>query len=68
MYWIVPITAPAVVSGDMGLASLIVLAADNKGALDAAAVSPDIAGFARPKSISLAPVFVNMMLPGFKSR
>src|ERR1700691_1264847 len=36
MYWIVPIIVPAVVSGETGVASLMVWAADKRGALEAA--------------------------------
>jgi hypothetical protein len=60
MYWKVPTTMPAMVSGCWGVATVC--------------VSPELAepagvtGFARPKSISLAPLFVSMMLPGFRSR
>jgi hypothetical protein len=67
MYWIVPITIPALVSGDNGVASLIVFAADNNGAL-ADEPSPGAAGFASPKSINFAPFLVSMMFAGFKSR
>jgi hypothetical protein len=60
-------TIPALVSGDSGVASLIVLAADNNGALEAEA-NPESAAFASPKSINFAPFLVIMMFPGFKSR
>jgi len=65
MYWIVPTRVPAVVSGLIGLA-LMVFAADSSGA-DPTPGAASI-GFASPKSISFAPAFVSMMLPGFRSR
>src|SRR5712692_11252020 len=67
MYWIVPITSPTPVRGDIGLGPLVVLAADNSGAFDAPA-KPAAVALARPKSINLAPDLVSMMLPGFRSR
>ena len=58
-----PTTVPAVVIGEAGL--VIVATAENAGN-DPLAANP--CGLARPKSISLAPLLVSMMLPGFKSR
>jgi hypothetical protein len=61
---------PAVVNGVSGLGPLSVAAAVNDGGAeaepDAAVAAPT--GFANPKSISFAPVCVNMMFPGFRSR
>ena len=68
MYWIVPSSSPAVVSGEIGLIPLIVFAAESRGAAAPSDAIPASAAFARPKSISFAPPFVSMMLPGFKSR
>ena len=67
MYCTVPITVPAVVNG---LLETAVAAAVNDGAaLDPAVAFEDtLIALARPKSISLAPLAVSMMLPGFKSR
>ena len=62
-----PITIPTLVSGDSGVASLIVFAADNNGAL-ADEPGPVAVGFASPKSMSFAPFLVSMMFAGFKSR
>ena len=63
----VPTIWPAVVSGDMGLGPLMVLAAESSGAFVPASNSAATA-LAKPKSINLAPLFVSMMLPGFRSR
>ena len=63
MYWNVPTTNPCPVNGcvAIGLVISMVRLEDDTAA---------IAGvpLARPKSISFAPAFVSMMLPGFKSR
>ena len=62
-------TVPAVVSGVSGLAPLIVGAAVKEGA--DAEVGPEFAtasGLARPKSMSLAPAWVSMRLPGLRAR
>src|SRR5271156_285856 len=71
MYRIVPTMLPTVVSGlpglAMGVAMLVVCAADKSGAADEPG-APDILGSASPKSINFAPDFVSMMLPGFRSR
>jgi hypothetical protein len=62
MYWMVPMIAPAVVSGVSGLGPLSVAAAVNEGGADA---EPDAlcipTGFASPKSISFAPVCVSRL-------
>lgn len=60
MYWNVPTTIPSIVSGLCGDTNVC--------------VSPELGGlavnvgFAKPKSISLAPLLVSMILPGFRSR
>jgi hypothetical protein len=56
MYWIVPTTALAAVRG---LASLAVGAAERSGAAPEPAVPPTFSGFARPKSVSFAPLLVS---------
>jgi hypothetical protein len=58
---------PAVVSGLKGLGPLNVATAVNDGGADAEATLA-VSGFAKPKSISLAPLLVSMMFPGFRSR
>src|ERR1700691_2062257 len=68
MYWMVSMIAPAVVNGDIGLAPLMVRAADNRGGLDPETPRLGQVAFAKPKSISLAPACVSMMLPGLRSR
>ena len=69
MYWIVPMIVPAVVSGLRGLGPLSVAAAVNEGAdADPEADVCIPSGFASPKSISFAPLWVSMMFPGFRSR
>ena len=55
MYWIVPMIAPAIVNGDIGLASLIVRAADKRGGLDPETPRLGLVAFAKPKSINFAP-------------
>ena len=57
MYWNVPTIVPSCVSGFATVAS------------EAPMLSLiPVPVFARPKSSSFAPVFVNMTLPGFRSR
>ena len=56
MYWTVPSTVPAAVTG-CSVVSVIV-----------ASVRRASGVFARPKSSSIAPLFVSMMLPGLMSR
>ena len=73
MYWMVPMMLPAVVSGLSGLGPLVVGMAVGIAVNDGAAPEPVAAVcapsvLARPKSISFAPAFVSMTLPGFKSR
>ena len=62
MYWNVPTTDPCAVRG--WLPGGVAKVAERPDAADALASD----ALARPKSISLAPVLVSMMLPGFKSR
>ncbi len=73
MYWKVPSTAPASVSG--GLASVGALeswggapGASPVGAFDSVRSCSARPLLARPKSSSLAPDLVSMTLPGFRSR
>jgi hypothetical protein len=58
MYWKVPTIAPSAVSGVV----IVGEAVSVEGTADVPTV------LARPKSSSLAPDFVIMMLPGFRSR
>ena len=67
MYWMVPTTLPATVSGLTGVGPDMVRAADRSGA-DPEPAAPSVAGLAKPKSISLVPALVSMMLPGLRSR
>jgi hypothetical protein len=68
MYCTVPTMLPAVVRGLNGLGPLKVAAAVNDGGLPDGALAATPRGLAKPKSISLAPLLVSMMLPGFRSR
>jgi hypothetical protein len=59
MYWNVPTMLPAPVMGELTVGAAL------------AAMAPTVAtgrALASPKSSSLAPLFVSMMLPGFRSR
>ena len=60
MYWNVPTTMPSPVNGCFGM-SIVCVKPELSGVAGTA-------GFANPKSISLAPSFVSMMFPGFRSR
>jgi hypothetical protein len=65
----VPIMVPAVVNGLKGLGLLKVTAAVKEGgAPDPAPIVEEVKGLAKPKSMSLAPAGVSMILPGFRSR
>ena len=59
--------AHCVVSGDSP-AAVMVLAAESSGAESALAITLLSTALAKLKFISLAPVFVSMMLPGLRSR
>src|SRR5713226_8482734 len=58
MYWKVPTTVPRCVTGVVRVAAAVSVVPAASGG----------AAFARPKSSSLAPDAVSMMLPGFTSR
>ncbi len=69
MYWKVPTIEPFWVSGDdaeVSVARFMVGVEGVKG--PTACEGTASCGLAKPKSISLAPVFVSMMLDGFRSR
>ena len=57
MYWNVPTMVPSAVTGVVCVAAAVSVAPVARAT-----------GFAKPKSRSFAPVWVSMMLPGFKSR
>ena len=58
MYWNVPRMVPCAVIAAGGVV----------GSIDTPALATTGDDFARPKSNNFAPVFVSMMLPGFRSR
>ncbi len=60
----VPTTIPMVLIGVAGLCSVAVIASDDEDVTTA----PTVEGLANPKSISLAPLLVSMMLAGLRSR
>ena len=62
MYWNVPTIMPRAVRGGAADGPDIVMVKLEAGGALA------VAALARPKSISFVPVFVSMMLPGFRSR
>jgi hypothetical protein len=57
MYWNVPTMVPSAVTGVVCVAAAV-----------SVALLVRAAGFAKPKSRSFAPVWVSIMLPGFRSR
>jgi len=63
MYWKVPMIEPSDVIG-------VSRAGPGEGSVvfEAIASTASMMGFANPKSINLAPFFVSMTLPGFRSR
>ena len=67
MYWKVPTMEPFCVSGEAAEVSEAKLMVGVEGVRPLAPVMA-ISGFARPKSINLAPDLVSMMLAGFRSR
>src|SRR5579871_6935826 len=69
MYCTVPIRVPATVTGDARSATVAaIVAIDETLGVPDFGPEENVLGLARPKSISLAPDFVSMTFPGFRSR